>query len=124
METPGRVLRRPCGLPSLERIAGPAAKLAALGQRGRTSPVSPSSLSGAKGILIRAMDTVIPDRYAGEHQIGKRPDAGHGPRRYCGRFLGSTKFGQMIDDKGVVDGRIVMGGSTDGKLSVFSAPYF
>ena len=34
-------------------------------------------------------------------------------------FFGSTKFSQMIDDKGVVDGRNVMGGSTDGKLSVF-----
>ena len=56
------------------------------------------------------MDTIISGRYAGENKIETRPDRGHKARRYCGRFLGSTKFSQMIDDKGVVDGRIVRGG--------------
>ena len=59
--------------------------------------------------MNHAMDSIIPHRYAGGNQIETRPDAGHGPRRYCGRFFGSTKFSQMMDDNGVVDGRNVTG---------------
>ena len=45
-------------------------------------------------------------------------------RRYCGRFLGSTKFSQMIDDKGVVDGRNVMGAQLTESYPSFRAPTF
>ena len=40
------------GFPRCESLAGPPAKLAALRQRGRTSPGSPSSLGSAEGALV------------------------------------------------------------------------
>lgn len=58
----------PVGKSSFPRIRLGAAlalraALAALGQRGRKPPVSPSSLGSAEGALVRAMDMTNKDEY-------------------------------------------------------------